>query len=197
MPFRRNVTPATPTLSEAEAATVRVPTTLDPFAGEVRLTVGAVVSALFTVTFTTAAVAVFPAASRATAVSVWEPFCWTVLVQVREYGALGIFRAQVGAIQLELDTDDTDFVRGGRGQGHGPRNDRAIGWTRQDDRGSRTVREDPGVVEDLQVAEGSDREVGGVEGLDEQVGQKTRPHGARVLAVTEEQMVRLTPAQPN
>ena len=40
----RNCTPATPTLSEAEALTVVVPDTVAPLAGEVILTVGGVVS---------------------------------------------------------------------------------------------------------------------------------------------------------
>src|SRR5207247_10592286 len=71
-PSRRNWTPATPTLSDAPAVTVRLPLTVAPGAGAVMLTVGAVVS-LNTVTVTAAAVAVFAAASRATAVSVCAP----------------------------------------------------------------------------------------------------------------------------
>src|SRR5262245_37076249 len=54
-PSRKNCTPATPTLSEALADTVTVPDTVAPFAGEVMLAEGGVVSgggALFTVTVT-------------------------------------------------------------------------------------------------------------------------------------------------
>ena len=50
-PSNWNCTPATPTLSEALAVTVIVPETVTPEAGEVMLTVGAVVS-LKTVTVT-------------------------------------------------------------------------------------------------------------------------------------------------
>src|SRR2546425_10338470 len=63
----------TPTLSLALAAAVMVPLTVAPAAGAVRDTVGAVVS-LLTVTVTAADVVELPAASRATAVSVWLPF---------------------------------------------------------------------------------------------------------------------------
>src|SRR2546422_10995377 len=68
-PSSWNLTPATPTLSDASAVTVIVPVTVAPEAGELRLTVGAVVSgALFeTVTATDADVVVLPAPSRATA----------------------------------------------------------------------------------------------------------------------------------
>jgi hypothetical protein len=44
MPLYWNWTPATPTLSEASAVTVIVPETVAPDAGDVMLTVGAVVS---------------------------------------------------------------------------------------------------------------------------------------------------------
>src|SRR2546428_70922 len=46
MPLYWNWTPATPTLSEASAATVIVPETVAPDAGDVILTVGGVVSGL-------------------------------------------------------------------------------------------------------------------------------------------------------
>src|SRR2546425_12365639 len=66
-----------PTLSEAVAETVIVAETLEPLVGLVIETVGGVVSgggALFTVTVMGEEVVWFPAASRATAVSVCEPF---------------------------------------------------------------------------------------------------------------------------
>ncbi len=64
-----------------------VPFTVALFAGEVIETVGGVVSVLFTVTVTTALVAVFPAASFATAVSVWLAFETDVVFQEKLYGA--------------------------------------------------------------------------------------------------------------
>src|SRR5882762_10632459 len=77
-PSRRNWTPTTPTLSDAFAVTVVVPLAVAPFAGAVMLTVGGVPS-FETVTVTAVAVAVLPAASRATAVSVCEPFVAVVV----------------------------------------------------------------------------------------------------------------------
>jgi hypothetical protein len=68
VPSTKNWTPATPTLSEAEALTVVVPETVAPDDGEVMLTVGGVVSAFDTVTVTAVEVVVLPAASRALAV---------------------------------------------------------------------------------------------------------------------------------
>ena len=44
VPFRKNCTPATPTLSEALALTVTVPDTIAPSAGAVTVTVGLIVS---------------------------------------------------------------------------------------------------------------------------------------------------------
>ena len=44
VPSSWNCTPATPTLSEAPAVTLTVPETVSPLAGDVRLTVGGVVS---------------------------------------------------------------------------------------------------------------------------------------------------------
>lgn len=75
-PLSVNWTDVTPTLSEALADTVTVPLTVAPLAGAVRLTVGAVVSAvlLLTVMVTGADVAVLPAASLATARIVCAPF---------------------------------------------------------------------------------------------------------------------------
>src|SRR5947208_4845987 len=86
-PSNSNCTPATPTLSEAFAVTVIVPLIVVPFAGEVMLTVGGVVS-LDTVTVTAADGAVLPAASRATAVKVCEPLPAVVVSQETEYGAV-------------------------------------------------------------------------------------------------------------
>src|SRR2546421_1439579 len=68
-PSSLNWTPATPTLSVALAVMVMMPLTVAPAVGAVRDTVGGVVS-LLTVPVTAADVAVLPAASRATAVSV-------------------------------------------------------------------------------------------------------------------------------
>ena len=67
-PSTLNWTPTTATLSEALADTGTLPATVDPAAGAVIDTVGAVVS-LFTVTLTAADVVVLPDESRAMAVS--------------------------------------------------------------------------------------------------------------------------------
>ena len=72
-PSSLNWTPTTPTSSVALAETVIVPPTVAPAAGAVTETVGGVVS-LRTVTLIATAVAVFPAASRATAVKLCAPF---------------------------------------------------------------------------------------------------------------------------
>src|SRR2546426_1044200 len=85
-PSRRNWTPTTPTLSDALALIVVVPETVAPFAGAVRLTVGGVVS-LSPVTVIVAAVAVLPAASRATAVSVCDALLAVVVSHAIAYGA--------------------------------------------------------------------------------------------------------------
>ena len=79
-----NCTPATPTLSDAEAVTEVVPETVAPLPGEVMLTAGGVVSdggALETVTVTVAEVVLLPAASRAVAVRECEPFATVVVFQ--------------------------------------------------------------------------------------------------------------------
>src|SRR5207249_5184679 len=73
-PSSLNCTPRTPTLSVALAETVIGPATEAPARGAVSETVG---GALSTVTVTPAAVAVLPAASRATAVRVWA--AWVVV----------------------------------------------------------------------------------------------------------------------
>src|SRR5439155_5160668 len=88
-PSSRNCTPTTPTLSEASAVTFVVPETVAPLGGAVIDTVGGVVSGapLETVTVTGSEVFLFPAASRATAVSVCEPFEVFVVSQEIWYGA--------------------------------------------------------------------------------------------------------------
>jgi hypothetical protein len=86
-PSTKNWTPATPTLSEAEALTVVVPETVAPEAGEVMLTDGGVVSgggAFDTVTVTAADILVLPAPSRALAVSECEPLATVVVFQEAE-----------------------------------------------------------------------------------------------------------------
>jgi len=84
LPSTRNCTPATPTLSLAVALTVVVPDTVAPFAGELMLTVGAVVSVFDTVTEIADEVVRFPAASRATAVNVCDPLLTVVVFQETE-----------------------------------------------------------------------------------------------------------------
>ena len=75
-------------MSEAFADTVTVFWTVALFAGAVIETVGAVVSALLTVTLTMVDVVVLPAASRATAVNPCEPLPAVVVFQEIEYGAV-------------------------------------------------------------------------------------------------------------
>ena len=86
-PSSLNCTPTTPTLSEAEAETVMVPLIDRPAVGAVSETVG---GALSTVTLTAAEVAVFPAASRATAVRVCAALVAVVVFHERVYGAVVI-----------------------------------------------------------------------------------------------------------
>src|SRR5439155_25191815 len=81
-PSSFNCTPATPTLSVALAETEIAPETMEPADGAVMETAGGVVSA--TVTLTAVAVAVLPAASRATAVSVCAPMAATAVFQLVE-----------------------------------------------------------------------------------------------------------------
>src|SRR5437660_1467507 len=81
-----NCTPTTPTLSDAVAVIVVVPETVAPLAGAVILTVGGVVS-FETVTVIAAEVVVFPAASRATAVSVCPALRSAVVSHATAYGA--------------------------------------------------------------------------------------------------------------
>src|SRR6185312_10361343 len=82
-PSTLNWTPATPTLSLALALSVAVPVRVAPPDGAVIVAVG---GALSTVTWTLAAVAGFPAASCARAVSVWVPAAAVVVFQVTENG---------------------------------------------------------------------------------------------------------------
>jgi hypothetical protein len=68
-----------------------VPVTVAPEAGEVRVTVGAVVSGgapFETVTETEADVLVLPAPSRATALRLWLPLVDVVVSHGTEYGAV-------------------------------------------------------------------------------------------------------------
>ena len=81
-PSSMNCTPTTPTLSVALAEIVTVPATVAPLAGAVKETAGGVLS-LKTVTVTLLDVAVFRAASRATAVKVWAPLLAVVVIQAR------------------------------------------------------------------------------------------------------------------
>ena len=79
----KNVTDVTPTASDAVAVTATVPVTCAPPAGAVMLTAGAVVSgggATFTVTV--ADVPMFPAASRASARSVYDPAATPLVFQL-------------------------------------------------------------------------------------------------------------------
>ena len=84
-PSSLNCTPTTDTLSEALAVTLTdTPDTVAPFAGAVTEVVGGMESTLFTVTPTGAEVAVLPAASRATAVSVCGPLLAVMVFQFTE-----------------------------------------------------------------------------------------------------------------
>src|SRR5206468_2963037 len=85
-PSSLNCTPTTPTLSDAVADTVTLfPDTVVPPAGDVTETVGALLS---TITVTVVAVVVFPAPSRATAVSEWFAFVAPVVFHTMLYGAV-------------------------------------------------------------------------------------------------------------
>src|SRR5439155_1226574 len=84
VPSTLNCTPTTPTLSVAVADTVTVPDTLAAGAGAVIATVGGATSATVTLT---AAVAVWPAASRATALTLWAPGATRAVSHTIEYGA--------------------------------------------------------------------------------------------------------------
>src|SRR5260221_12867715 len=84
-PSSLNCTPATATLSLALAETATVPETVEAAPGLVIETDGGVTS-LDTVTGTPAEVVTLPAASRATAVSVWLAFAAAVGFQDTEWG---------------------------------------------------------------------------------------------------------------
>src|SRR5688500_1717242 len=86
-PSKKNCTPVTAVSSAALAVTVIVPETVAPEAGELMLTVGAVMS-LATVTVTGLDVHVRPSESRATADRACEPLVVVVVFQGTEYGAL-------------------------------------------------------------------------------------------------------------
>ena len=62
-----------------------------------------------------AEVVALPAASRATAVSVWRPSAAVVVSQVIEYGARRVGGAEVLAVEPELHALHADGVGGGRG----------------------------------------------------------------------------------
>ena len=113
VPSTLNCTPATPTLSAALAAKFTVPDTVAPAAGAVTDTVGAWVSgaALETVIDTGAEVVTLPAASRATAVTLWVPLATDVEFHDIPYGDGGVLAADVGAVDLELHADHADVVR--------------------------------------------------------------------------------------
>jgi len=81
LPSRKNCTPTTPTLSLAVAETTVEPETVAPLAGDVKETMGAVVSALLTDTVKALVVVEFPAASRALTVKEWEPLAMVVVFQ--------------------------------------------------------------------------------------------------------------------
>src|SRR5262245_44407403 len=85
-PSTRNCPPATPTLSLDVAASVTVPLTAAPSAGDVSDTTGGTVSTLSTVTVRLTDVVVLPAASRATAVTVCGPSDTVALLHEIEYG---------------------------------------------------------------------------------------------------------------
>src|SRR5258707_15499062 len=80
-PSTMSWTPATPMLSEALALTIVVPATRTPTAGSVIATDGRLLS---TTTGMATLVAVLPAASRATAVSRWDPSAAAVVFQETE-----------------------------------------------------------------------------------------------------------------
>jgi len=84
-PSAKNRTSRMPTLSDALALIVIVPETVPPDAGAVMAVTGGVLSA---VPVTVAAVVRFPAASRATAVSVCDPLLVVPVFHVTEYGAV-------------------------------------------------------------------------------------------------------------
>src|SRR5688572_4020053 len=81
------VTDRTPTASDAVAVIGTVPVTCPPLAGDVIVTEGAFVSAADPMTTVTADRPTFPAASRASARIVCDPFAASLLFQRALYGA--------------------------------------------------------------------------------------------------------------
>jgi len=67
---------------------------------------------LFTVTLTVEAVVVLPAASRAKAVRVCEPFVAETVFQLTEYGEVVSSVPRFGTVELELDPNHSHIVRG-------------------------------------------------------------------------------------
>ena len=90
-PSSRNATLTTPTSSDAVAATITVPKTVLAASGLCSATAGAMMSfgaaVLFATVTPTLAVVEWPAASRATAVSVCAPFTADSVVHITSYGA--------------------------------------------------------------------------------------------------------------
>src|SRR5439155_322082 len=81
------VVTSAPTAAPSSRNCTPAPATVAPLAGAVIDTVGGVPSTLLTVTLTAADVVELPAASRATAVSVWTPFAvWASVFHVSAYG---------------------------------------------------------------------------------------------------------------
>src|SRR5688572_21588096 len=106
MPSARNVTEATPTVSEAVAAIATVPVTCAPPAGDVTLTVGGVVSiADPMITATGADIPTLPALSRACARSVCDPFATLLVFQRTLYG--GLVSVSMAAPSARKVTDTT------------------------------------------------------------------------------------------
>src|SRR5688572_2632644 len=87
-PSRKNWTPATVTSSDAFAVTLIDPNSVAPPPGEVIASVGGVVSVFATVTATAADVVVFPAPSRACAVTLCDPLLAVAVFHVAWYGAV-------------------------------------------------------------------------------------------------------------
>src|SRR5688572_25458278 len=83
------VTDRTPTASDAVAVIGTVPVTCPPLAGDVIVTEGALVSAADPMTTVTADLPTFPAASRASARIVCDPFAASLVFQRALCGAFG------------------------------------------------------------------------------------------------------------
>ena len=134
-----NCTPTTPTLSEAVALRVTVPDSVAPLAGAVRLTVGATVSGVVTVTVT---VEVRCCRRRRGLVRSacgcrWRPW-WCSTTRCRA-GLVSSAPSGV-AVHQELHPGHPDIVGGGGAQGHRARHGRAVGGSGEAHRGCRDVR---------------------------------------------------------